>query len=249
MSVLSQLFFLVWASWLLVARSASAFVSPSQTFAYFGTPTHQQQAIEKNQPQQRHNSRQMMILIGGDAGTSSGVVDMVTSSSSSVLTSLQQQLISSNNMNPFLLATVDADIAKLSDNEFAPIFAGGILVMFGGVASALIVGAILESRNSYANVIADSYAQSEDDEEFWKGLSEEEATKTRELLQRLKDSKEGGSSSASTSTSTSNSPKAAPVVAATSVAESEDSVDTSQPGTSSSSDKAEKSNSDMFSDY
>jgi hypothetical protein len=31
-----------------------------------------------------------------------------------------------------LLSTVDQDIAKLSDNEFAPIFAGGIAVMCGG---------------------------------------------------------------------------------------------------------------------
>jgi hypothetical protein len=89
-------------------------------------------------------------------------------------------------MNGFLVATIDADIAKLSDNEFAPIFAGGILVMFGGVISALIVGAILESTNSYAEVIADSYAQSSGDEEFWKGLSEEERNKTRDLLQKVK---------------------------------------------------------------
>ena len=61
--------------------------------------------------------------------------------------------------------------------------------MFGGVLSTLIVGFILESNNSYANVIADSYAQGSEDEEFWKGLSEEEKKKTQELLQKIKESK------------------------------------------------------------
>ena len=65
--------------------------------------------------------------------------------------------------------------------------------MFGGVLSALIVGFILEKGDLYANVIADSYAQSAEDEEFWKGLSEEEKKKTRELLDKIKESKEEGS--------------------------------------------------------
>ena len=71
------------------------------------------------------------------------------------------------------LATIDMDIAKLSDNEFAPVFMGAIVVMFGGVLSALIVGFILDKGDLYASVVADSYIQSSDDEEFWKGLSEE----------------------------------------------------------------------------
>lgn len=96
-----------------------------------------------------------------------------------------------SNYNNFLLATIDSDIASVPDNEFAPIFAGGILVMFGGVVSALIVGFILDSRDLYANVVADSYAQSAEDEEFWKGLSEEEKKKTQELLAKIKESKDG----------------------------------------------------------
>lgn len=138
--------------------------------------------------------------------------------------------------NAFLVATVDQDIAKLSDNEFAPIFAGGILVMFGGIMSALIVGFILESNNSYANVIADSYAQSEDDEEFWKGLSDEEANKTRELLQKLRDSKEGKKSGSS----------AEPAVAATAVLEAPASR---APMADAPQEVEEKKAGDMFSDY
>ena len=215
-----------------MVASASAFVSPNPGFLATSTRTQQQQ--QKQQQQQP-----LHMMLGGDGGSS--VVDAVVSSSAlaTAATSSLHQL-SSN----FLLATVDADIAKLSDNEFAPIFAGGIAVMFGGVASALIVGAILESGNSYANVIADSYAQSEDDEDFWKGLSDEEAAKTRELLQRLKDSKEGKSSSDSSSPSVT----ATPVAAATSVSESQHS-DVTTKADSSTAETAEKSSSDMFSDY
>lgn len=85
------------------------------------------------------------------------------------------------------IATVDSDIAAMSDNEFAPIFAGGIVVMFGGLVSALIVGLILEKNDSYANVIADSYAQGADfDEDFWKNISDEDKVKAEEILTKLK---------------------------------------------------------------
>jgi hypothetical protein len=99
-----------------------------------------------------------------------------------------------------IVATIDADIANIPTNEFAPIFAGGIAVMFGGLFSALAVGFIIDKRDLYANIVADSYAQGADDAEFWKGLSEEEKKKTQELLQRLKESKEGGPSDRSTTT-------------------------------------------------
>lgn len=57
--------------------------------------------------------------------------------------------------------------------------------MFGGVLSALIVGFILERGNLYANVVADSYVQSAQDEEFWKGLSDEEKKKAQQMIDRL----------------------------------------------------------------
>jgi hypothetical protein len=85
-----------------------------------------------------------------------------------------------------ILATIDSDIANIPTNEFGLVFAGGMMVMGGGLLSAVIVGVILESTNSYANIVADSYAQGADDEEFWKGLSEEEKLKTQELIGKLK---------------------------------------------------------------
>jgi len=91
-------------------------------------------------------------------------------------------LSSSSNM---LLSTIDSDIANIPQNEFAPVFMGGIIVMFGGVLSALIVGFILERGNLYANVVADSYAQSSEDEEFWKGLSDEEKKKAQDMIDKL----------------------------------------------------------------
>jgi hypothetical protein len=99
--------------------------------------------------------------------------------------------MSTGTFSSLIVSTIDADIANIPTNEFAPIFAGGIAVMFGGLFSALAVGFIIDKRNLYANIVADSYAQGADDEEFWKGLSEEEKKKTQELLQRLKESKEG----------------------------------------------------------
>ena len=105
-----------------------------------------------------------------------------------------------------IVATIDADIANIPANEFAPIFAGGIAVMFGGLFSALAVGFIIDKRDLYANIVADSYAQGADDAEFWKGLSEEEKKKTQELLQRLRESKEGGLSDRSANTGSIASP-------------------------------------------
>lgn len=119
---------------------------------------------------------------------------LATSSRTSYATAQRKMMLSPDLMNSVIIATIDSDIAKIPENEFAPVFAGGIAVMFGGLLSALAVGFIIDSRNLYANIVADSYAQGGDNEEFWKGLSDEEKKKTQELLQRLRESKEGGSS-------------------------------------------------------
>jgi hypothetical protein len=95
-------------------------------------------------------------------------------------------------VSSMIVATIDSDIANIPQNEFAPVFMGGIVVIFGGLVSAIVVGTIIDKRNLYASIVADSYAQSEDDEEFWKGLSEEEKIKTRELLRKIKESSNGG---------------------------------------------------------
>jgi hypothetical protein len=66
------------------------------------------------------------------------------------------------------------------------------VLMFGGIFSALIVGFILENGDIYAGLAAESYIQSADDEEFWKGLSEEEKKKGQDVLEKIKSAKEGG---------------------------------------------------------
>jgi len=63
--------------------------------------------------------------------------------------------------------------------------------MIGGVLSTVMVGFLLESGNSYASVVADSYVQG-GDEEFWESLSPEDQVKTRELMEKLRQSKEQG---------------------------------------------------------
>lgn len=89
------------------------------------------------------------------------------------------------------LSTVSADIDSIPTDNFGLVFAGGIAVMVGGVLSAIIVGAILESGDNYANVMADSYAQG-GDEAFWESLSADDKEKTKELLKKVKESKNKG---------------------------------------------------------
>jgi len=91
--------------------------------------------------------------------------------------------------NNLWLATIDADIDAIPDNEFATVFAGGIAVMFGGVLSTVIVGFILDKSDIYANLAAESYLQTVDDEEFWKGLSAEEKVMAEAALNRIKESR------------------------------------------------------------
>lgn len=168
-------------------------------------------------------------------GDGTHLVDSITTASSLSASAHMSQL------NNFLVATIDSDIANVPENEFAPIFAGGIMVMFGGLLSALIVGFILESRDLYANVVADSYAQGAEDEEFWKGLSEEEQKKTRELIQKLKESK-GESEAPST-------PAEAPVAAATSDVASKELTSVPVASTETTQKVEEGKDAGMFSDY
>lgn len=58
--------------------------------------------------------------------------------------------------------------------------------MVGGVLSTMIVGFILDRGDLYAKLAAESYLQSSNDEEFWKGLSDEERKKTEEMINNIK---------------------------------------------------------------
>jgi hypothetical protein len=100
--------------------------------------------------------------------------------------------------------------------------------MFGGVLSVLIVGFILDRGDLYTNVAAESYLQSSEDEDFWKGLSEEEQNRAKDVLEKIKESKGEVST---------NNPATTPMFAAESASVTED-----KPAESSKPD-------DMFSDY
>lgn len=53
--------------------------------------------------------------------------------------------------------------------------------------STVIVGLILDKADIYANLAAESYLEAADDEEFWKGLSEEEKVMAEAALNRIKE--------------------------------------------------------------
>lgn len=139
------------------------------------------------------------------------------------------------NTNSMWLATIDGDIASIPTNEFGTVFAGGIAVMVGGVLSALVVGFILDKGDLYANVAAESYLQLSDDEEFWKGLSDEERQKAQAVVNKIKESKGQATTQ-----------EAVPVTAAVAT---ESSSPSSPAPTTESTPVADASKADMFSDY
>lgn len=51
----------------------------------------------------------------------------------------------------------------------------------------MVVGFILEKTDIYANLAAESYLETADDVEFWKGLSEEEKVMAEAALNRIKE--------------------------------------------------------------
>jgi hypothetical protein len=103
--------------------------------------------------------------------------------------------------------------------------------MVGGVLSTMVVGLILDKGDLYANLAAESYLQSSDDEEFWKGLSDLEREKTEGLINKIKAAK-------------GEAPAEATVVAAVSKSEASTSESAeTKPAEPSSTPK------DMFSDY
>ena len=145
--------------------------------------------IQKNNNNNNHNiPSRMMQTNGGRTSRLEMVFDpdmWMTSSSSS------SDVVINN--NPFLLSTISADIDNIPTDDFGTVFAGGIMVMLGGVLSALVVGLILDSGDNYSNVVADSYADrtknrslEEEDPEFWSQLSPEEQIQARQILDTLK---------------------------------------------------------------
>lgn len=119
------------------------------------------------------------LVYSGDAF----VVPQIATAATTSVPTMQMM----DTFNSLLISTIDADIQAIPDNEFRSVFMGGIVVMLGGLLSAVIVGTILEKRDLYANVVAQSYAQG-GQETFWKGLSEEEKTKAQDMIVKLRSS-------------------------------------------------------------
>mmetsp|Transcript_60101 Transcript_60101/g.178199 ORF Transcript_60101/g.178199 Transcript_60101/m.178199 type:complete len:203 (-) Transcript_60101:435-1043(-) len=139
--------------------------------------------------------------------------------------SLSDALQSAASFSSIHLSTIDADIDSIPTDQFGLVFAGGITVMLGGLASALAVGAILEGGNNYANVIADSYVQG-GDESFWESLTPEEREETEKLLKKVKESKgEDGESSGSEEAAVSGAVTPEPEIVVTSAKKSEKSTE------------------------
>jgi len=163
-------------------------------------------SIEVTQQQQRKQQWQQQSLKTAPISTSLHVVpidiDIFTTitaaTSATALTTTTTVSVDALHAGAqtLLLATIDSDIANIQLEEFRKVFAGGIAVMAGGLMSTIAVGVILEKNNLYTKLAAESYLDmANDDPDFWKkmteGLSEEEQAKTREIMQKMKQQKEG----------------------------------------------------------
>ena len=92
-------------------------------------------------------------------------------------------------LHSLMVATIDADVANIPENEFRSVFMGGIVVMLGGLISSVLVGTIVNSRNLYANIVADSYLQKDGNNQvFWSSMSDEEKKRAQDLVVRLRSS-------------------------------------------------------------
>ncbi len=116
--------------------------------------------------------------------------------------------------------------------------------MIGGLVSTTLLGTIIDKKDLYANLAAESYLDMADDPEFWKqmteGMSPEEKEKARELMEKIKADRAGETAPAISSESTT-------VMSASSETgvTSEAPAATSEPPK----DEAAKASNDMFSDY
>jgi len=111
--------------------------------------------------------------------------------------------------------------------------------MVGGLISTTLLGTIIEKKDLYANLAAESYMEMADDPAFWKkmtdGMSPEEQEKTKVLMAKIKAQRAGESP-----------PGQQPLAMASEVAETSSSIETKS---TTPKDEVVKASSDMFSDY
>lgn len=92
------------------------------------------------------------------------------------------------------IATIDSDIANIPENEFAPVFFGGLAVIAGGFVTCFIVALIIEKLDLYGAVNGDTYRdkQLENGKEVWRDMSEEEKNMMQETMERLQAKEDAG---------------------------------------------------------
>lgn len=138
------------------------------------------------------------------------------------------------------VATIDSDIANIQLEEFRKVFAGGIAVMIGGLISTTLLGTIIEKKDLYANLAAESYIDMADDPNFWRqmteGMSPEEQEKAKELMAKIKAQRAGEAGEQ-------------PLSMSSAVSEASGITESSSPPIDTAEDEAAKASNDMFSDY
>jgi hypothetical protein len=92
------------------------------------------------------------------------------------------------------ISTIDSDIASIPDNEFKKVFAGGGLIMLGSVLSTIFVGFLVEKGGGYADLVAETYAEQDfdnDKESFMNslGLTEDQKKETEEMVRAFREKK------------------------------------------------------------
>ena len=160
----------------------------------------------------------------------------------------------------FLLTIFDIDVARdillVSNNSmrydtirYDAIFNNYFskAVMVGGLVSTTLLGTIIEKKDLYANLAAESYLDMADDPEFWKqmsdGMSPEDQEKAKELMTKIKAKRAGDA------TAENNNNEEQPQVMASQGVESSTETETTTPAPVAAKYETAKASNDMFSDY
>lgn len=88
-----------------------------------------------------------------------------------------------------LIATIDSDIANIPDDEFGKVFAGGGMIIFGSILSTMFVGYLVESSGSYADLVAETYAEQDmgdKEESFLDSLGVKNADEKEEAMEMVR---------------------------------------------------------------
>mmetsp|Transcript_25518 Transcript_25518/g.37695 ORF Transcript_25518/g.37695 Transcript_25518/m.37695 type:complete len:194 (+) Transcript_25518:112-693(+) len=92
------------------------------------------------------------------------------------------------------IATIDSDIANIPQNEFAPVFMGGLGIIFGGFASCFIVAFILDRFDLYKAINGSQNLEQQKSagKEVWRDMPEESKILMEELTKQLQAKEKGG---------------------------------------------------------